>query len=59
MSVVAEHRSLEAERRPGRPALLLAGAAALCLVGAGLLLWWRHGDAVFSDTVLTALAWCF
>jgi hypothetical protein len=47
------------ERRSGRPALLVAGAAALSLVAAGLLLWWQHGAAVFSDTVLAALAWCF
>ena len=42
-----------------RPALLIVAAAALSLVGAGLLLWWRHGAAVFNDTVLAALAWCF
>jgi len=59
MSVVAEHRELEPARRSSRPALLVAAVAALCLVGAGLLLWSRHGAAVFSDTVLAALAWCF
>ena len=59
MSVVAEHRDLEPERRSNRAALLVAAAAALCLAGAGLLLWARHGAAVFSDTVLAALAWCF
>jgi hypothetical protein len=64
MSVVAEDRGLAtaphaAAERPHRPALILSAAAALCLVGAGLLLWWRYGDAVFSDTVLAALAWCF
>jgi hypothetical protein len=59
MSLMAEHGSVEPERRPSRPAMLVAAAAALCLVGAGLLLWWRHGAAVFSDTVLAALAWCF
>ena len=59
MILVAEHRSLEPVPRPNRAALILTGAAALFLVGAGLLLWSRHGDAVFSDTVLAALAWCF
>jgi hypothetical protein len=34
-------------------------AAALCLVAAGALLWWRNGAMVFSDMVLGALAWCF
>jgi uncharacterized iron-regulated membrane protein len=58
MSAVAEHEATQA-RRSNRPVLLVAAAAALCLVGAGLLLWSRHGAAVFSDTVLAALAWCF
>ena len=37
--------------------LLLAGAA-LCLVGAGALLWWHQGGAVFASLVDGALAWC-
>jgi hypothetical protein len=59
MSALAEHRDSVTARRSSRPALLVSVAAALCLIGAGLLLWWRHGAAVFSDTVLAALAWCF
>ena len=59
MSAAAEQQSLAPERRTSRAALLVAAVAALCLVGAGLLMWARHGDAVFSDTVLAALAWCF
>jgi hypothetical protein len=59
MNVAAEQQSLAPERRTSRTALLVAVAAALCLVGTGLLFWARHGDAVFSDTVLAALAWCF
>lgn len=58
MSVLAEERSL-ADRRSHRPVLIIAAAAMLSLAGAGLLLWWRYGAAVFSDTVLAALAWCF
>ncbi len=46
-------------RQSSRPALILSAGAALCLVGAGLLLWARHGAAVFGDTVIAALAWCF
>jgi hypothetical protein len=51
--------SPEIARRPDRlrTAVVVAGIA--CLVGAGLLLWSRTGDAVFSDLVLAALAWCF
>jgi hypothetical protein len=37
----------------------LIAACVGCLVGAGFLLWARHGEAVFSKTVLAALAWCF
>jgi hypothetical protein len=59
MSAAADQQSLASERRTSRAALLVAVAVALCLVGAGLLFWARHGDAVFSDTVLAALAWCF
>ncbi len=59
MSAVADRQRLEPARRTYRPALAIAAAAALCLMGAGLLLWWRHGASVFSDTVLAALAWCF
>ena len=37
----------------------LAAATAACLVVGGLLLWASRGDAVFSDMVLAAIAWCF
>ncbi len=43
----------------GRTGMVLVAAAVALLVGAGLLLWWRHGDAVFGDMVLAGLAWCF
>ncbi|HEY7383430.1 MAG TPA: hypothetical protein VH743_07150 [Beijerinckiaceae bacterium] len=46
-------------QRPSRSAPLILAGAGLCLVIAGLLLWWRHGPAVFNDFVLAALAWCF
>jgi hypothetical protein len=59
MSAAAEQQSLATERRASRAALLVVVGTTLCLVGAGLLLWSRHGAAVFSDTVLAALAWCF
>jgi hypothetical protein len=37
----------------------LTGAAFLLLAAAGGLLWARQGDAVFTDLVTAALAWCF
>lgn len=37
------------------PALLFAGAATL---GAGGLLWMRHGGAVFQEIVLSGLSLC-
>ena len=42
-----------------RLALGIAAGAALCLVAAGALLWWKQGDAVFASMVTAALAWCF
>ncbi|TDR85406.1 hypothetical protein [Enterovirga rhinocerotis] len=42
----------------GRTGLRIALAAAFCLIGAGALLWWREGDAVFAG-LLTALSLCF
>lgn len=44
----------------GRSAGLVVGAGAgLLLVALGGVLWWLRGEAVFTDTVLGALAWCF
>ena len=51
-------RTVDIERTSRSGWTLIAAAVAL-LVAAGLLLWSRHGAAVFSDTVLAALAWCF
>jgi hypothetical protein len=59
MSIMAEDRAAASVRASIRPARLLLAGAAICLVGAGLLLWWHRGAAVFSDVVLAAIAWCF
>ncbi len=57
MSVGAGRPVLEDQRRSAASfVLVLFGVA--CLVAAVALLWARRGDAVFSDLVLTALAWC-
>lgn len=58
MSVVTDPPELERTRSHRLGLGLIAGSVGL-LVAAGLLLWHRHGAAVFSDTVLAALAWCF
>lgn len=42
-----------------RLALWLVGGAVVMLIGAGLALWARRGDAVFADWLLTAIAGCF
>lgn len=55
MSVGTEQPTAS-ERRTG---LALVAGAILCLVGAGGLLWWRYGGAIFNDMVSSALAWCF
>ena len=36
-----------------------AGLAAALLLGIGMLLWARHGGAVFFETVLSGLWLCF
>jgi len=62
MSVkTAPHHELEcSDAASGRIfALALGGAAVVMLLGAGGLLWWRHGDAVFTEIALAGLAWCF
>jgi hypothetical protein len=45
--------------RPPRTAPLLFAFGGLALVATGAMLWWRNGAAIFTDTVLAALAWCF
>ena len=38
-------------------ALLVGGAVTLLL--AGLLLWWREGDRLFTDGLIAAIVACF
>ncbi|HEX2509326.1 MAG TPA: hypothetical protein VHK66_02290 [Microvirga sp.] len=45
--------------RRGRAGSVLVAASLASVVGAGLLLWHRSGDAVFADMVSAAIAWCF
>lgn len=55
MRIATEQPAIR-ERRMG---VALIAAAVLCLVASGGLLWWHQGGAIFSDLVLTTLAWCF
>jgi hypothetical protein len=57
--VKAQVEQSGSEATPSWLGKVLVGGAVLCAAAAGLLLWSRQGEAVFSDMVLTALAWCF
>ena len=47
------------DTRARRAVLVLGAASVALLLAAGGLLWARLGPAVFSDYVLSGLAWCF
>ncbi|MCO5090311.1 hypothetical protein [Bosea sp. (in: a-proteobacteria)] len=42
-----------------RAGLALIGAGFLGLLIAGLLLWWREGDRLFTDGLIAAIVACF
>ncbi|PTM40298.1 hypothetical protein C8D03_1811 [Bosea sp. 124] len=44
---------------PSRLGIALLAGGALTLVAAGLLLWWREGDRLFTDGLIAALVACF
>ena len=43
----------------GRLALALMGGGTLALLAAGLVLWWREGDALFAQGLVAAILSCF
>lgn len=45
--------------RGRRLVLGLGGASVLMLLGAGLLLWWRDGERLFTEGLVSAIARCF
>ena len=49
----------EAEPVPSRLGIALLAGGALTLVLAGLLLWWREGDRLFTDGLIAAIVACF
>lgn len=52
--------TLEAESSaPSRLGIALLVGGALTLVAAGLLLWWREGDRLFTDGLIAAIVACF
>jgi hypothetical protein len=42
-----------------RTGILLLCGGALTLLLAGLLLWWREGDRLFTDGLIAAIVACF
>jgi len=45
--------------RPSRAGLLLLAGGMVTLILAGLLLWWREGDRLFTDGLIAAIVACF
>lgn len=44
---------------PSRLGIALLAGGALALLVAGLLLWWREGDRLFTDGLIAAIVACF
>jgi hypothetical protein len=44
---------------PSRLGIALLAGGAVTLVLAGLLLWWREGDRLFTDGLIAAIVACF
>jgi hypothetical protein len=44
---------------PSRGGVMLLGGGVLGLLAAGLLLWWREGDRLFTDGLIAAIVACF
>lgn len=58
MSASPQIEKQEAAPAPRLGLWLLAGGVGL-LLAAGLLLWWREGDRLFTDGLIAALLACF
>jgi hypothetical protein len=55
----AGRSSNEESVRPSRGSVALLGGGAFSLLAAGLLLWWREGDRLFTDGLIAAIVACF
>lgn len=49
----------DAEQPASRLGLTLLAGGAVALLLAGLLLWWREGDKLFTDGLIAAIVACF
>lgn len=54
-----DQQTTEDGPRATRSSLVLLGGGAATLLGAGLLLWWREGDKLFTDGLIAAIIACF
>lgn len=54
-----DERSDVPARESSRLGIALLAGGALTLVLAGLLLWWREGDRLFTDGLIAAIVACF
>ena len=54
-----EHGQDQAAPGLSRTGTVLIVGGCCALVAAGLLLWWREGDRLFTDGLIAALIACF
>lgn len=47
------------EAPPSRIGIALLSGGAFALLAAGLLLWWREGERLFTDGLIAAIVACF
>jgi hypothetical protein len=52
-------RQDQAHPAPSRTGIALLAGGACALVAAGLLLWWREGGRLFTDSLIASLIACF
>lgn len=54
-----QHTPPDDEPPASRAGLWLLGFGAVGLLFAGLMLWWREGDRLFTDGMIAAIVSCF
>lgn len=55
----SEDAVIPAPAAPSRTVLWMIAGGLICAVAAGALLWWREGDRLFTDGLVSALMRCF
>lgn len=60
MTMPADQRDEPSRSDPGSGLIgrALIGLGLAGLIGAGAVMWMRHGESVFADLVSAAIAWC-